>query len=93
MKDAQAALDAKVLAYYGKLTEDEIKTIVVDDKWFAAIQTAIEGEVQHLTQALAGRVKELEERYAATLPELEQDVDELSEKVEAHLKQMGLTWS
>jgi len=92
-KDAQAALDAKVLAHYDKLTEDEIKILVVYDKWFTAIRAAIEGEVHHLTQALAGRVKELEERYAATLLELEHDVDEFSEKVEAHLKQMGLTWS
>ncbi len=90
VKEAQEALDAAVLARYGKLTEAEIKTLVVDDKWFASIWTAIDGEVQRLTQALAGRVKELEERYAETLPELEQSVDELSKKVEGHLIKMGL---
>ena len=93
VKDAQAALDAKVLAKYPKLTEAEIKTLVVDDKWFASIQAAIEGEVQRLTQQLAGRVKELEERYAHPLPKLEHVVVELTTKVEHHLKEMGLVWA
>lgn len=92
VKDAQADLDAKVLAKYPKLTEAEIKTLVVDNKWFASIQAAIEGEVQRLTQRLAGRVKELEERYARPLPELEREVAALSTKVEGHLKRMGLVW-
>lgn len=93
VKEAQSALDVRLLEHYGDLNEDEIKTLVIHDKWFAAIQAAMEGEVQHLTQSLAGRVKELEERYATTLPELAKDVAELSEKVEAHLRQMGLTWA
>ena len=33
------------------------KTLVVEDKWFASIHAAIDGEVQRLTQALAERVK------------------------------------
>ena len=37
-----------MLSRYVTLTETEIKTLVVDDKWFTGIQTAIEGEVQHL---------------------------------------------
>ena len=81
-----------MLKKYGKLSEAEIKTLVVDDKWFVEIKRNIEGEVQRLTQVLAGRVKELDERYDHTLPELEKDVDELSAKVERHLKQMGLVW-
>jgi type I restriction enzyme M protein len=93
VKDAKAEVDEKILKKYGKLSETEIKTLVVDDKWFAAIKDAIEGEVQRLTQNLAGRASELEERYAHTMPELEQDVGELSVKVEEHLKRMGLVWS
>ena len=79
-----------MLAKYPKLTETEIKTLVVEDKWFASIQAAIEGEVQRLAQQLAGRVKELEERYAQTLPELKREAAELSKKVEGHLKKMRL---
>ena len=90
VKEAQSALDAKVLAHYGKLSEGEIKTLVVDDKWLSSIRMAVEGEVQRLTQALAHRLKELEERYAETLQRLENDVNDLSEKVAAHLREMGL---
>ena len=91
VKEAQARLDEQVLARYGALTEAEIKALVVEDKWFASIRGAIEGEVQRLTQQLAGRVKELEERYARPLPELEREVEAFGAKVEEHLKRMGLT--
>jgi type I restriction enzyme M protein len=90
VKDAQAALDLKVLARYAKLTETEIKTLVVEDKWFASIRAAIDGEVQRLTQQLAGRVKELDQRYDLPLPVMVRDVKVLDAKVEGHLKKMGL---
>jgi len=93
VKDAQAALDTKVLARYAKLTETETKTVVVEDKWIASIRAATEGEVERLTQRLALRVKELEERYVKPLPALEQELEALSAKVEAHLKKMGLAWT
>ena len=92
VKDAQLALDTEVLAHYVTLTEAEIKTLVVADKWFASVQSAIIGEVQRLTQALTARVRELEERYAQPLPELEQDVETFSTKVDEHLKSMGVDW-
>ena len=93
VRDAQAALDQQVLSRYATLTETEIKMLVVEDKWFASIRTAVEGEVQRLTQHLAGRIKELEERYARPLPELGQEVELFSEKVDNHLKRMGLSWT
>jgi type I restriction enzyme M protein len=89
-KEAQAELDAKVLRRYAELSEVEIKTLVVDDKWFTSIWAGIEDEVQRLTHALATRVMELEERYAPALPAIEQTVGSLSEKVAEHLKHMGL---
>jgi len=93
VKEAQAELNAKVLARYATLTEAEIKTLVVEDKWFASIRAGIEQEVEQLMRRLGGRVKELKERYATPLPKLTQQVDMLSAKVEGHLKQMGLVWA
>ena len=92
VKDAQLALDQQVLGHYATLTEDEIKALVVEGKWIASVQSAIEGEVQRLTQALTARVQELEERYAQPLPELTSEVDKFSAKVEAHLQKMGVDW-
>ena len=92
VKDAQLALDTEVLAHYVTLTEAEIKGLVVKDKWIASVQSAIEGEVQRLTQALAARVQELEERYAQPLPELTHEVEAFSAKVDEHLQKMGVDW-
>ena len=93
VKQAQATLDKMVLARYAMLTEAQIKTLVVKDKWLASIRVANEGEVQRLTQQLAGRVKLLEERYAKPLSKLEREVQEFGAKVEGHLKQIGLEWT
>ena len=90
VKDAQLALDTQVLARYATLTEDDIKVLVVADKWIASIHAAIDDEVQRLTQALTGRVQVLEERYESPLPDLKQEVEAFSTKVEAHLKNIGL---
>ncbi|MDE0323693.1 MAG: class I SAM-dependent DNA methyltransferase [Candidatus Poribacteria bacterium] len=90
VKKEQESLYQQVLAHYATLTEAEIKTLVVQDKWLASIQLAIEGEIQRVIQALTERVKELEERYAQPLPDLARDVDEFSAKVEKHLRKMGV---
>ena len=91
-RDAQFALDTKVLARYTTLTEAEIETIVVQDKWFGSIRASIEDEVQRLTQQLTGRVKELEERYAQPLPQLDGVVEEFSAKINRHMRNMRIEW-
>ncbi len=70
VKDAQKELEAKVAAKYGKLTEDEIKTLVVDDKWLATLAAAVQSELDRVSQALTGRIRQLAERYATPLPQL-----------------------
>ncbi|MCY3722770.1 MAG: hypothetical protein OXG97_11165 [Candidatus Poribacteria bacterium] len=78
------------MAGYATLTEDDIKAIVVEDKWVASIRAGIESEVQRLTQVLTGRVQELEERYAYRLSDLASGVANFGTKVEEHLKKMGV---
>jgi type I restriction enzyme M protein len=64
LKAAQEALDAKIDAKYPTLTEAEIKTLVVDDKWMAHLSGAVQGELDRVSQTLTGRIRELAERYA-----------------------------
>lgn len=90
VKAVQDALDRQTLAQYGKLTEDDIKSLVIEDKWLVALQAAIDGEVERVAQRLTGRIKTLEERYAEPLPEIEAEVAALGGKVAAHLAHMGL---
>ncbi|EPI5312971.1 type I restriction-modification system subunit M [Proteus mirabilis] len=92
LKEAQDALDLAVFKQYPKLSIDEIKNLIVDDKWLATLQSNIEAEIERVTQQLANRVKELEERYREPLPDISKSVEDLSEKVAGHLKAMGLEW-
>src|SRR2546426_2702327 len=92
LKEVEAALDAKAYAKYRKLTEAEIKTLVVDDKWLAALDAAIHGEMGRVSQELTQRVKELAERYETPLPQMVSRVAELETKVSGHLATMGFSW-
>ncbi len=89
LKDAEAELDAMAYAQYPKLGEQEIKTLVVDDKWLAALDKDIHSEMDRISQALTQRVKELAERYETPLSVLETNVAALHDKVAAHLRKMG----
>jgi len=89
LRDAEADLDAKAYAKYPTLSEAEIKALVVDDKWLAALAAAIHGEMDRISQALTQRVKELAERYETPLPEATGRVAELEQRVNAHLAKMG----
>ena len=92
LKAAIEDLDAKVDAKYPKLTEAEIKSLVVDDKWIATLATAVQGELDRVSQTLTGRIRELAERYESPLPQIVDEVAALSAKVDEHLKKMGVTW-
>ena len=81
-----------VRATYATLTDDEIKELVVNHKWFDDIRAAADGEVERITQRLAQRVQTLEERYAYSLPKLSNEVTALSGKVSRHLTNMGVSW-
>ena len=76
-------------AQYPKLSEADIKTLAVEDKWLAAIAAAIHGEMDRISQTLTQRVKELAERYESPLPVLTDKVADLGAKVAVHLKKMG----
>jgi type I restriction enzyme M protein len=93
LKIAQQGLDAKLDAKYPNLTEHEIKTLVVDDKWLAILAAAVQGELNRVSQTLTGRIRQLAERYAAPLPQLVQNVASLTSRVEEHLKNMGAEWN
>ena len=91
-KTAQEDLDKKIDAKYPKLTEVEIKTLVVDDKWMARLSAVVERELHRVSQTLTGRIRQLAERYATHLPKLTEQVATLATRVDEHLKKMGASW-
>jgi len=92
LKTAIAKLNLEVFKKYPTLSVDEIKDIVISRKWYASWSDAIANEIQRVTNSLSSRVKILEERYSTPLKEIDSSVKELENKVEEHLKRMGLTW-
>jgi type I restriction-modification system DNA methylase subunit len=83
--------NTKAYAHYSRLSETEIKALVVDDKWLATLDAAIHGEMDRLSQQLTQRVKELAERYETPLPQMASRVAELEARVTHHLKRMGFS--
>ncbi len=93
VKDAQRVLHAKVVAKYGRLSEAEVKTLVVDDKWLTTLAATVQSELDRVSQALTSRIRELAERYATPLPQLTGEVATLAARVDRHLKKMGALWN
>lgn len=93
IKEAQSELETKLLAKYAALSEDEIKALVVDDKWMLHLYTQVQSEMQRISQRLTQRIKELAERYDTPLPKINSEVDELEKKVQKHLEKMGFNLS
>jgi len=91
-KAAQVDLDKKIDAKYPTFTEAEIKTLVVNDKWMAHLDAAVQDELDRVSQTLTGRIRELAERYATPLPKLVEEVETLAGRVEEHLVKMGASW-
>jgi hypothetical protein len=74
------------------LTEADIQTLVVNDKWLATLAAAVQGELDRVSQTLTGRIRQLAERYATPLPQLTDEVATLAARVDGHLKKMGAVW-
>ncbi|MGX4732134.1 N-6 DNA methylase [Kitasatospora griseola] len=90
-KEAQAALDLATLKKYGDLTEPEIKQLVLDDKWHAAVADGVESEAESLTLALVARLQELGRRYAQTPGALEARLETIHARLAEHLSAMGFS--
>ena len=91
LREAEGELDTLAYALYLALTDAEIQTLVVEDKWLAALDAAIHGEMDRVSQALTQRVKELAERYEAPMSQLIDKVAIREQAVNRHLEMMGFS--
>ena len=92
LAEAEDALDAAAYAKYPTLSEDAVKTLVVEDKWLAALDARIHGEMDRVSQQLTSRIKDLAERYETPLAKLTDRVAGLEAKMNGHLERMGFAW-
>jgi type I restriction enzyme M protein len=89
IKELESEMDKGLYDFYPELTVEQIKELVIQDKWMDRLASDIQGEMDRISQRLATRIKELAERYGDTLPELSGKVSELETAVSEHLAKMG----
>ena len=89
VKEVLEDLDEKIDAKYPKLSEEEIKTLVVDDKWLTTLAHAVQGELDRVSYSLTGRIRQLSERYGTTLPQLTEESTQLAKRVDMHIEKTG----
>lgn len=89
IKAALKRLTDEVVAKYAVLKEDEVRHLVVEQKWLATIQSRMEGEMARVSQEMTTQVLALHQRYAHTLPDIERQAAEAEANVKEYLKQMG----
>jgi len=92
VRAARDELDQKVLAQYGKLTEDEIKHLLFDRKWLPHLQSEISDIFDQQVNAYATRITDIARRYERTLPAIEDAVERSRTNVMRSLERMGYTW-
>ena len=90
-KEQTDRLYEKVEVRYKNLTENEIRTLAIDDKWLPNIGDAVGKEVERLTGGFVDQVRLLKGRYAAPLVEVERQVKDCGARVESHMRRMGLS--
>jgi len=93
IKESEILLDKKLLEKYKNLTQEEIRVLLVDDKWMTTIEQEIKTEVESICQRLSQRIKELSERYVNTLSDISGKVTEYETRVREHLVKMGFDFS
>lgn len=88
LKEAAEALAVATFKQYDNLAEDEVKLLVLDDKWAATITANVEAQAHALTAALVDRIAELGARYSDTASELDAALIRAASKVAAHLESL-----
>ena len=82
----------RLCALYPQLTLEEIRHLLVEEKWFAAIYSGIDAIHEAVSHHLSAYVTQLVERYEYTLEECEDEVDRYEAEVRSHLERMGFVW-
>lgn len=91
LKEQRTTLTEAVVARYAALSEDDIKTLVVERKWLASVVGCCEVLMQNVTHQIASDVTAIAERYETTLADTETRVKDLEKEVLQSLTEMGFT--
>ncbi|WQV45704.1 type I restriction-modification system subunit M [Helicobacter pylori] len=87
---AYEELELKAFHQYKNLEINEIKDLIIKDKWLNSLKNALENKIQKRTNAFTSALNEIIQTYSNSLLELDKEVKESESKVLEHLKDLGL---
>ncbi len=87
---AHEELELKAFHQYKNLEINEIKDLIIKDKWLNSLKNALENKIQKRTNAFTSVLNEIISSYSNSLLELDKEVKESESKVLEHLKDLGL---
>ncbi|WRD50367.1 type I restriction-modification system subunit M [Helicobacter pylori] len=87
---AYEELELKAFHQYKNLELDEIKDLIIKDKWLNSLKNALENKIQKRINAFISALNGIIQTYSNSLLELDKEVKESESKVLEHLKDLGL---
>ncbi|MUU57859.1 type I restriction endonuclease subunit M [Helicobacter pylori] len=87
---AYEELELKAFHQYKNLEINEIKDLIIKDKWLNSLKNALENKIQKRINAFISALNEIISSYSNSLLELNKEVKESESKVLEHLKDLGL---
>ncbi|OOQ24570.1 type I restriction-modification system subunit M [Helicobacter pylori] len=87
---AHEELELKAFHQYKNLELNEIKDLIIKDKWLNSLKNALENKIQKRINAFISALNEIIQTYSNSLLELDKEVKESESKVLEHLKDLGL---
>ncbi len=87
---AHEELELKAFHQYKNLELDEIKDLIIKDKWLNSLKNALENKILKRINAFTSTLNEIISNYSNSLLELDKEVKESESKVLEHLKDLGL---
>ncbi len=87
---AYEELELKAFHQYKNLEINEIKDLIIKDKWLNSLKNALENKILKRINAFTSALNGIIQTYSNSLLELDKEVKESESKVLEHLKDLGL---
>ncbi|GAA8876141.1 type I restriction-modification system subunit M [Helicobacter pylori] len=87
---AYEELELKAFHQYKNLEINEIKDLIIKDKWLNSLKNALENKILKRINAFTSALNEIIQTYSNSLLELDKEVKESESKVLEHLKDLGV---
>ena len=91
ISEMETGLNNDIIRKYDELSVNEIKDLMINNKWIETFHRKILEEMQLISHKLTHRIAELSDRYNKTLPSHLHELSILEEKVKTHIVKMGFT--